>query len=53
MITDIWCRFFEDNSFENLREKLEIIRPLVKLSSPEDIIIFNYWAKKSDVSLIR
>lgn len=46
MLTDIWCRFFEDASDNDMKEKLEILRPLVKVSSPEDITIFNYWAKK-------
>lgn len=52
LITDIWCRVFDDTSMEKMREKLEIIRPLVMLSTQEDIVIFNYWAEKSGVSLI-
>lgn len=51
-ITDVWCRVFEDTSMETMREKLEIIRPLVALSSYEDIVVFNHWAQKSGVSLI-
>lgn len=53
MRTDIWCRFFENNSFEIMKEKLEIMRPLIMLSSQEDITIFNYWAMKSGVPLIK
>lgn len=53
MLTDIWCRFFEDASDNDMKEKLEILRPLVKVSSPEDITIFNYWAKKKGLPPIK
>lgn len=49
MLIDIWFFFFADNPETNLKEKLEIIRPLVAISDNDDICIFNYWAKKAGI----
>lgn len=52
MLTEIWCRFFEDGAETNTREKLELIRPLVLLSDIEDINIYNHFAHKEGIPTI-
>lgn len=53
MLIEMWYYFFKDNPDRNVKEKLEIIRPLVSLSdNDDDIRIFNFWAKKAGVSEI-
>ena len=53
ILTDIWCYFFIDGAETNIKEKLEIIRSIVSLSEPNDIALYNYWAKKEGIELIK
>lgn len=54
MLNDIWYLFFADNPEVNLIEKLKIIRPLVALSEdPDDICVYNFWAKEAGIPEIK
>ena len=53
MLTEIWCRFFEDGPEKNTKEKLELIRIIVSLSEIEDIRLYNYFARKEGIAEIK
>ena len=52
MLTDIWCQLFISDDIA-LVKKLEQIRPLIAVSSPDDIKLFNCWALKLGIPLIK
>lgn len=46
-ITGIWCAFYLGGVENNLKKKLEIIKPLISLSDSDNIKIYNHWAQRA------